>query len=213
MLRAVYIGLGCARHVRGRSRCPTRRLRRAIFSCRRSIRRLRRASFWCLLVFTRNVLPSQRFWCRYCETLLCRTDISSFLFTRRAANALVLGLFHRETVEQPDAAPTDEIPLTAARRGVGGVPRLVPVAHAIGVADLRGAGAVARPVVARMVRLVGKGASIRPRAGQDVVARRHRVANPVDECALFGEREFLRQVAAASRLVQRVSVYFGLDDP
>src|SRR5882672_8643102 len=42
MLRAAYIGLGCAFHVRGRSR--------------HSIRRLRRATFWCLLVFTRNTL-------------------------------------------------------------------------------------------------------------------------------------------------------------
>ena len=51
MLFAVYIGLACAVHVRGRSR--------------RSIRRLRRATFWCLLVFTRNAL-------RVTQFLVCR---------------------------------------------------------------------------------------------------------------------------------------------
>ena len=43
ILLARYIGVACAIHVLGRSR--------------RSILRLRRATFWCLLVFTRNVLP------------------------------------------------------------------------------------------------------------------------------------------------------------
>src|SRR5947208_3014351 len=81
MLRARYIGVGCAFQVLGRSR--------------RAIRRLRRASFSCLLVFTRNVLRvSAAFWCRS-RTLLCATDISSVSFTRRAKNALVLGLVHR----------------------------------------------------------------------------------------------------------------------
>src|SRR5258705_5131350 len=78
--------------------------------------------------------------------------------------------------------------------------------------DLRGTGAVARPVVARMVRRVGEGASIRLRAGQDVVTSRQRVANAVDEVALFGQCEFLRQIAPTARFVQGIAVYFGLDD-
>src|SRR5258705_4186326 len=93
-----------------------------------------------------------------------------------------------------------------------GVPRLVPVADAIGMADLGGARAVARPVVARVVRRVGERASIGLRAGQDVVARRQRVANAVDQFALFRGGEFLRQVAAATRLVQCVSMDFSLDE-
>ena len=80
------------------------------------------------------------------------------------------------------------------------------------MADLSGACAVARPVVARMVRRVGKGASIRLRAGQDVVAGRQGVTNAIDEFALFGQCEFFCQVAAAARFIQGVSVYFGLDE-
>ena len=78
--------------------------------------------------------------------------------------------------------------------------------------DLREPGAVARPVVARVVGRVGESASIRLRAGQDVVARRQRVTDAIDELALFGQRELLRQVAAAARFIQGVSVYFRLDD-
>src|ERR1700736_1626599 len=84
MFRARSIGVACAFQVLGRSR--------------RSIRRLRRATFSCLLVFTRNVLPSQSFWLPTSKTLLGGTDISSVLLTRRAANALVLGLAQRPLV-------------------------------------------------------------------------------------------------------------------
>src|SRR5882672_4243796 len=80
------------------------------------------------------------------------------------------------------------------------------------MADLRGACAVARPVVARVVGRVSKGASIRLRAGQDVVTGRQRVTNSIDEFALFGDREFLREVAATACFIQGVSVYLGLDD-
>src|SRR5258705_2764795 len=121
-------------------------------------------------------------------------------------------LVHREAIKQPDAAPADQIALAAAGGGVRGVPRLVPVADEIGMADLRGAGAVARPVVARVIRRVGERASIGLRAGQDVVARRQRVANAVDQFAVFRGGEFLRQVAAATRLVQCVSMDFRLDE-
>ena len=44
------------------------------------------------------------------------------------------------------------------------------------------------------------------------MAGRQRVANAIDEFALLGEGEFLRQVAATARFIQGVSVYLGLDD-
>src|SRR4051794_32148469 len=78
MFRARYIGVACADHVRWRRRCAMRRLRRAV-PC-------------CLIVLTRNVLPRVRAFWLAAEPLLRRTVISSFLFTRRLANALVLGL-------------------------------------------------------------------------------------------------------------------------
>jgi len=78
--------------------------------------------------------------------------------------------------------------------------------------NLRGACAVARPVVARVVRCVGKRASIRLRAGQDVVAGRQRVTDAVDEFALFGDCEFFVRLLPRPRFVQRVAMYFGLDD-
>src|SRR6267142_4535556 len=94
MLRARYIGVGCAFQVLGRSR--------------RAIRRLRRASFSCLLVFTRNVLRvSAAFWCRS-RTLLCATDISSVSFTRRAENALVLGLVFASLLGRPLCAEKEQ---------------------------------------------------------------------------------------------------------
>ena len=77
---------------------------------------------------------------------------------------------------------------------------------------MRGACAVARPVVAGVVCPVGKGTSIRSRAGQDVVARRQRVTNAIDECALLGQCELLGEVAATARFIQGISVYLGLDD-
>ena len=67
LLRSIH-RRGCAVHVLGRSR--------------RSIRRLRRATCWCLLVFTRNVLPRVRaFGLATVNSLQMGTDISSFLFT------------------------------------------------------------------------------------------------------------------------------------
>src|SRR5262245_40067154 len=76
--------------------------------------------------------------------------------TRHASQGgVTVLLVHREAIKQPDAAPADQIPLAAAGGGVRRVPRLVPVADAIGMADLRGARAVARPVVARVVGRVG----------------------------------------------------------
>src|SRR5713101_3669476 len=80
------------------------------------------------------------------------------------------------------------------------------------MADLRGTCAVARPVVASVVRRVGKGTAIRSRAGQNVVARRQRVANAINKCALFGHGELLGQVAATPCFIQSISVYLGLDD-
>src|SRR5712692_1980990 len=92
MLLAVYIGLGCAVHVRGRSRRSMRRRRRAIFLCRRSCCRLRWTRVWCLLVFTRNVPPCCRASGWSPRNSAMEYGHFEFLFTCRSQNTLVLGL-------------------------------------------------------------------------------------------------------------------------
>src|ERR1700680_1589470 len=92
MLRAVYIGRGCAAHVRGRSRRSMRRRRRAIFLCRRSCCRLRWTRVWCLLVFTRNVPPCVRASGWSPRNSALEYGHFEFLFTWRSQNTLVLGL-------------------------------------------------------------------------------------------------------------------------
>src|SRR5881628_358508 len=93
MFFAVYIGFGCAVHVRGRRRRPIRRRRRATLARRRSIHRLRCAHVLASTLLHAKYPPvSQSFWFGRRETLLRGTGISSLSLTHRAPNALVLGL-------------------------------------------------------------------------------------------------------------------------
>src|SRR5207244_2363658 len=96
-------------------------------------------------------------------------------------------LVDREAVEESRAAGADEVFLTAAATRVRGIPRAVAAALLVGVAELRRAHAVARPVVARVVHPVRVGAAVRLRPGEDVVLVRH-VADAVDRPFLLGER-------------------------
>src|SRR5580704_8780491 len=91
---------------------------------------------------------------------------------------------------------------------MGGVPRRVAGAGAVGMADLGGAGAAAGPVVAGMVGAVRVGTAVGLRAGQHVV-RIGGVAGPVDKLALLVERRLLEQVAAQARELDRVAVELG----
>ncbi len=84
---------------------------------RRSIRRLRRATCWCLLVFTRNVLPFVRVF--GLATARSADGYGHFeLFAyRRVANALVLGLVRAPS---PPSRPClgRDLALLSARSGV-----------------------------------------------------------------------------------------------
>ena len=79
----------------------------------------------------------------------------------RGHGELGLGSIDSEAVEQARAAGTYQIVLAAAPRRVGGVPGMVPAACAIGVSNLSAARAIAGPIVASVVLVIGVGASIR----------------------------------------------------
>ena len=120
-------------------------------------------------------------------------------------------LRQRETIEQPGAARGDEILLAAAAAGVRGVPRRVAAARAIVVTELRGPGAVARPVLARVIGAVGERRPIQLRAGEHVVPVR-RVSHAVVRFTFFGERGLLGEVVAADDVAVQVSDIRRNDD-
>src|SRR6476619_4648522 len=70
-----------------------------------------------------------------------------------------------EAVEQSRAAGADQRLLAAALAGVHGVPGRAGTAGAVVVSELGGAGVLARPVVAGVIRRVGEGAAVELRAG------------------------------------------------
>src|SRR4051812_3973995 len=117
-------------------------------------------------------------------------------------NSLLVG---GEAVEQPGTTGRHQVLLAAAAARMRRVPRRVAAALFVGVAKLRGPGAVARPVVAGVVLAVGVGASVGLRAGEDVVLV-GRVADAVDDAALLGERQLLAERAAEARLLDGVAV-------
>src|SRR5688572_13722905 len=88
---------------------------------------------------------------------------------------------------------------------MGRVPGAIAPALLVAVSDLRAAGAVARPVVAGVVRTVGIRPAVGRRTGQDVVLVRL-VADAVDELALLRQRELLAERVADARLLDGVAV-------
>src|SRR5262249_59115621 len=90
-----------------------------------------------------------------------------------------------EAVDQAGPTCGHQVRLTAAAARMGGVPRAVAAALLVGMSELRGALAVARPVVARVIGAVGVAAAVRLRTGQDVVLV-GRVANAIHRRAVLG---------------------------
>ena len=86
---------------------------------------------------------------------------------------------------------------------------MVAVANAIRMADLRGAGGAARPVVARVISIVGEGAAVELRPGEYVMLNRWQVAFSPDDLSVFGARGFLEKIIAGLRLNERVPVKLG----
>src|ERR1051325_8540985 len=111
----------------------------------------------------------------------------------------------REAVEEAGASGADQVLLAAAAAGVRRVPRDVAAAGPIVMAELRGAGAVARPVLAGVIGAVGERGAIELGAGEHVVAI-GRITDAVDGVALLGDRGDLREVVAAARRLERVAV-------
>src|SRR4051812_9648944 len=113
-----------------------------------------------------------------------------------------------ETVEQPRAAGRDQIRLTAATAGVRRVPRAVAAALLVRMAQLCGALAVARPVVARVIAAIRVSAAVGLRTGQNVVLIR-RIAYAVDRRVFLRQRELLAERVAQPCLVDRVAMELG----
>ena len=86
---------------------------------------------------------------------------------------------------------------------------MVAVPDAIRMADLSRTDAAAGPIIAGVIGGVGKGAAIGLRAGKNVVLNWREVALAADDLSILGTRGLLKQIAAALRLYQRVSVEFG----
>src|SRR3954467_9582716 len=74
------------------------------------------------------------------------------------------------------------------------------------MADARGAGRAARPVVTRVIGAGVVGAPVPLRAGENLVLDRRRVADAVNQLPVLVARRLLEQVAAALRLHQRIAV-------
>ena len=111
----------------------------------------------------------------------------------------------RETINQSGAAGADQIRLAASAARVRGIPRAVAAALFVGMTQLRGALAVVRPVVARVISAIRVGAAVRLGPGQDVVLV-WRVAHAVDRRPFFRERELFAQRVAQPRLLDRVAM-------
>ncbi len=86
---------------------------------------------------------------------------------------------------------------------------MVSVPDAVRMADLSRTGAAAGPIIAGVIGGVGKGTAIGLRAGKNVVLNWREVALAADHLSILGTCGLLKQIAAALRLYQRVSMEFG----
>src|SRR5262245_21839977 len=77
------------------------------------------------------------------------------------------------------------------------------------MADLRGTCGTARPVVACVVGVVGEGAAVPFRAGQNFVLNRRRIPNAMNHPPMLVASGLLEEIGAALRLDQRISVKIG----
>ena len=104
--------------------------------------------------------------------------------------------------------------MRSAAAGVCRIPGTITAALFVMVAELYISAAIgiAAVVTASVIHRVGICAAVGLRAGQNVVAGRQRVANAVDKLPLLGDGEFFREVAAAPCFIERISVYFRLDN-
>src|SRR5262245_49971325 len=130
---------------------------------------------------------------------------------RSLGRKLISPLLLSEAIEVPVAAGRHEVRIAAALAAMRGVPRRITAAGAVEVAELRAAGRVARPVVARLVLARGERPACGRRTGQNVVliqrlAVGSHIARTEYRGLFFGERSRLRQVVAELSSVDRIAV-------
>src|SRR5436190_15037848 len=94
------------------------------------------------------------------------------------------------------------------------IPRSVPAAGPVVMADLRSARPAARPVLARVVAGIRKSPAVRLRSRQHIVLVRL-VPETVDRIALLGKRRRLGNIVAETRGFDRIAVQIAeiLSDP
>src|SRR5439155_660090 len=109
-----------------------------------------------------------------------------------------------EAVEKPGPTGALQILLAAAPRCMHRIPRRVPAAGTVVMAELGSAGAAAGPVLAGMVA-IGIGPAVRLRARQHIVLVRT-VSETFDRLAFLGQRRRLGNVIAETRVFRCIAV-------